>query len=356
MKIQEESLERPNDFQNDLRYITNDFFLKSKYLWNFKALKISGIIELHQFYNEFENQEKEITEHPIFVNPKLEFDWKPNRRNRIFIASSYTTSNSGILNLANNYYLNGFRSFSRGTNDFNQVGSWRHQLNYELGNLGNRFFASAGASYQKENDYFSTNTQITSNYSLSEAIIIDNRELFSASSNLDYYFKSIKNNFKINTAYSSSRFENIVNNSDVREVRTETFVYGMKLRSGFSKVFNYHVGSEWTHFTVRTEQNNSFVNNLSFLDLTFVPVERFTIDLKNEYYNFGNLQSNKDFYFLDITSQYSVKNNKWSFSLDARNLLNTRQFQNFNVTDISTSTRSYRLLPRIVLLKCEYRF
>ncbi|MFO7743945.1 MAG: TonB-dependent receptor, partial [Psychroflexus sp.] len=71
---------------------------------------------------------------------------------------------------------------------------------------------------------------------------------------------------------------------------------------------------------------------------------------------FGNLESNRDYYFSDLTAMYKSKNKKLNLSLSAKNLFNTQTFRNFNITDISTSTISYRLLPRIILLNVDFKF
>ena len=53
---------------------------------------------------------------------------------------------------------------------------------------------------------------------------------------------------------------------------------------------------------------------------------------------------------------YKLIENKLTLGLTSKNLFNTKRFRNFSVSDIGTSTTEYRLLPRFVLLKLEYRF
>lgn len=347
----------PEGFQNDLKYVTNDFYLKSKYLVGFEKVQIIGMLDFHHIMNSLETDTGKDVENPFFINPKLKMRWSIDADMKIASSVSYTTTNSKVLNVTNNFYLNSYRSFYKGLGDFNQLGAWRYELNYELGEFGDPFFLTTDISYEKQQNYFSTSTQIEPNYSLSESIIIDDRNLFTATSNIDYYFKSIKNNLKFGFTYSISDFENIVNNSELRKIRNENLRYGINLRSGFRGLFNYHFGTEWTRNLVSNPNgSNGYTNNLSFLDLTFIFGNRWNMDIKNEYYKFGNLDTNRNFFLMDIISKYVLKKNKWSIFLDARNLLNTRQFRNFNVTDISTSKTSYKLLPRILLLKIEYQF
>ena len=85
--------------------------------------------------------------------------------------------------------------------------------------------------------------------------------------------------------------------------------------------------------------------------------EKFNFDIKTEQYYFGNLdKSNNKYYFLDTEARYVVKKNKLTFSLNGNNLLNTKTFRNYNISDIDISKTEYRLQNRYVLLKMELRF
>ena len=48
--------------------------------------------------------------------------------------------------------------------------------------------------------------------------------------------------------------------------------------------------------------------------------------------------------------------NKLSFTILANNIFNTKTFKNYLVDDVSISKSEYRLLPRYILLKIEFRF
>jgi len=161
----------------------------------------------------------------------------------------------------------------------------------------------------------------------------------------------------LNLAYSKSNYKNIINNSDLREVKSTNYNYGVELRSGFKGIFNYHIGAKWTTNKIETTIKNSFTDNLSFLDLSFVFNDKFNIQFQTERYFFGNLdKNNKTYYFLDFNARYTIKKNKLTLALSGKNLFNTKTFRNFSISDIGTSTTEYKLLSRFVLLKLEYRF
>ena len=349
-------LEQPNGYQNETNYQVNDLYLKSKYRLKIKDFGIIGKLDVHQLFNRLENNNVSSQQNPFFINPSLGFDWKINDKNKISSTYSYNTTNAKVLDVFSDFVLTGFRSFSKGTGDFNQLEASSVVFNYQLGNWSDRFFANTFILYNKNHDFFSTNTSIQQNFTQSEIILIEDREFLNVNSKLDYYFKFMSSNLKVDLGYSQSEFKNIVNNSNLRQVTSNNYNYGLELRSGFSGIFNYHIGTKWTTTEIETTINNSFTNNVSFLDLSFVFDKKLDFQIQSERYYFGNLQSDNTYYFLDFDARYKLIENKLTLGLSDKNLFNTKRFRNFSISDIGTSTTQYRLLPRFVLLKLEYRF
>ena len=188
-------------------------------------------------------------------------------------------------------------------------------------------------------------------------LVIKDREMLSFNANIDRYFKVISSNLKINLGYTKSNYKNIVNNSGLREVKANNYNYGFELRSGFLGKFNYHIGTKWETYQIKTTIDNSYTNNVSFLDLSYVFNDRFNIDFQTERYYFGNVDNdNNTYYFADLEARYKFKENKLIFSLSGKNLFNTESFKTFTMDDISSTTTEYRFLPRLILLKVEFRF
>ncbi|WP_394330372.1 outer membrane beta-barrel protein [Nitritalea halalkaliphila] len=88
----------------------------------------------------------------------------------------------------------------------------------------------------------------------------------------------------------------------------------------------------------------------------FCVQQKFDVQVQSERYYFGNLPNDNTYYFLDFDTRYKLIENKLSLGLTGKNLFNTERFRSFSISDIGTSTTEYRLLPRFVLLKLEYRF
>ncbi len=349
-------LETRTDYQNITTYSVNNLYFKSKYRIKLSDVAITGKLDFHQLFNQLEQNNK-TEQQPFFINPTIGLDWKINDKNRIRTSYSYNTTNAKVLDVYNNFVLTDFRSFSKGTGTFNQLNASTVLLNYQLGNWSDEFFANASIIYSKNFDFFSTNSFITQNYSEVEKIIIKDREMLSINTNADRYFKSLSSNLKLILGYSISNYKNVINNSELREVKSINYNYGFEVRSVFKGSFNYNIGSKWTVNEIKTIINNSFTNNETFLDFLFDINNNFSFQIQNERYFFGNIDTeNSTYYFSDIEARYTLKENKLSFSLSGKNLFNTDTFSTYSINDISTSITEYRLLPRYVLLKMEYRF
>ncbi|MDC1161914.1 TonB-dependent receptor [Tenacibaculum sp.] len=348
--------ELPSGYQNSVTYFSNDLYLKTKYLLKLNQFSITGSLELHQLSNKL-SQHTVKKEHPFFTNPKVSLEWNINKKNKIKTSYSYNTTNAKIIDLYNNYVLTGFRSFSKGIGNFNQLNASSTIFNYQFGNWSNNFFANVFVFYNKQHDFYSTNSTIKQNYSQLNKILIKGKELLSISSSIDRYLKFISCNLKLNMGFSNSNYKNIVNNSDLRELTSSNYDYGFEIRSGFSGFFNYHFGSKWTTTNIKSGFSNSFSNNTSFIDLLFIPSNKLNFDIQAERYSFGNLNNHKSsYYFADFNAKYLFKENKLSVSLIAKNLFNTKNFKESSISDIGSSTTTYKLLPRYFLLKLEYRF
>jgi len=348
-------LEQPDGYQNRTSYQVNDLYFKTKYRFKIKNFGLVGKLDFHQLFNQFENNNPS-NQNPFFINPSIGVDWKINNKNKVFYSYLYNNTNAKTLDVYSDFVLTGFRSFSKGTGNFNQLQASSIIFNYQLGNWSDRFFANTFILYSKNHDFFSTNTLIEQNYTQTEKIVIEDREFISVNSKFDYFFKSISSNLKLDLSYSNSEFKNIVNVSDLRTIISKNYKYGVEISSGFNGVFNYHIGTKWTTSQVTTTLPNSFTSNLSFLDLSFVFNNKFDVQIQSERYFFGNLQTDNSYYFLDLNARYQLIKDKLTLGLTGKNLFNTEKFRDFSISDIGSTTTEYRLLPRFALIKIEYRF
>ena len=351
------TLDLAEAYQNNLEYTTNDLYFKTKYSWKTKGLRLTGWLNIHQLINKMKVNSVTENESPFFINPKIGFDWSLNDKNSFRAVYSFTTTNAGVLDVYDNFALTGSRSFTKGTGNFIQLDASNIFFSYQLGNLSDKFFVNSVLVHLRNHDFLSSNTILSQNFDLAQRLIIKDRDLLNFSTNIDYYIRSISSNVKLDLSFSKSNFKNIVNNSEFREISSELYNYGLQIRSGFKGKLNFHTGTKWTKNSITTIATNTFTDNVSYLDLTYITGDKLNFELETERYFFGNLDKpNNTYYFLDFNVHCKLLPNKLQLGVSGNNMFNTRTYRTFSLSDVGNYVTEFRLLPRFILLKVKYRF
>lgn len=351
------SINAPENYSNKVSYTSADAYFKSRYNYVHGKLGIGGNLELHQLFSSLEIGKKQQNEVPFFVNPSVFLLWEINQKNKISSSYAYNTTTAKILDVYDGFVLTSYRSFEKGTGEINQLQSNSVFFSYKLGDWDSKFSLNTYVNYYQNHDFYSTNSIVQPNYTQIEKIIIKDRSMLNINTDLSFLFNSISSIVKLDLNYSESNYKNIVNGSDLREVHSQTIVLGPELKSNFKGFFNYNFGSKWTMTEFKTSTINKNTDNITFLDFLFVINKKLNAQIQTERYYFGNLaKENSKYYFLDLNANYLVKNNKLSFSLAGRNLFNTKTFRQSFISDIVTSKTEYRILPRYIILKMDFRF
>ena len=346
---------RPEGYQNDINYLTNDTYLNWKYFKTMGKKTLTADLDAHQLYNRIGDPENTESQNPFFINPSLSLGWAPGQKHKLSGTFSYNTTNADILDVYDNWALTGFRSFTKNTGVFNQLNASTAMGNYQYGSWNDSFFVNALVIYSKSHDFFAGNSVIQQRSSQTERVLFKDRDILSVSGNVDRFINVIASNLKVSLTYSGTDYKNVVNGV-MRNVDSQSRSLGIELRSAFAGPFNCHIGSQWISQVVTTSIENQFTNHVAFLDLLFKISNKSTFEVQSERYLFDDTGTDDAYYFLDVEWKYSIKPNKFAISFSGNNLLNTNQFTVASITDISAVTTEYNLLPRYVLLKAEYRF
>lgn len=140
-------------------------------------------------------------------------------------------------------------------------------------------------------DFFtSTNFHfLFQNYSISEQIILSDKNSLFSNVSVDYYLKFMKTNMKIKENFSQSSYQNYVNASDIRSIVSSNYGYGIEFRSGYIGMMNFHIGTKWDEVQFETENIYNYVNNRSFANINFRFNAKILATLRIERYYFGYL-------------------------------------------------------------------
>src|SRR5699024_9265449 len=166
----------------------------------------------------------------------------------------------------------------------------------------------------------------------------------------------VSSDLKLTLQYSRSESKNSVNSNKLRPVVSDNFNYGLSFSTSFEGSFNFGIGSTWTTHKMKTNRENTFTDYESFVNLFFKFNTDLNAKLRLKRYHFGRLEQHKNYYFANLQVNYNVFKNKLSVGIIGNNLLNEKKFRNFHISDVSTITTAYKLLPRQLLLTAKYKF
>lgn len=141
-------------------------------------------------------------------------NWDINNKNKIQAHYQYSWQTSELMDLYSNTIHTGFRNFSKGYDDFvkfgNQNATLGYTLGYTLGGWTDRYFVSAMIGYSYAERYFSSQSILSQNYSVSEPVVLSDRNSLFTNVSADYYLKFMKTNVKIKGNFSQSNYQTFV--------------------------------------------------------------------------------------------------------------------------------------------------
>lgn len=350
------TLNTPSGYQNNTKFTTNTAFVNGSYAITTSNFTFTPKIDLLNINNAVNTATLSKNNNLTLINPQIGVKWEINKTNRLLAQYSYNTTNNKLYDVYDNYLLTDYRSFSKGVGQIDPLSTSTYSLSYILGNYLDRFFANTFVTYTNYADYYANKIFVTQNYSLADRILLHGKKSLNMHSDVNLFVDKLLSNFKLSLGYNTNEYQDIVNTANFRNVKTNNYFLGAEVRSSFKGIFNFNTGWKYNKNTFITTVKVSADNSYYFFDALFNINKKLNFQASEELYHFGGLTGKTDYHFLDITGGYNMINSKLSFSLTGKNLLNTKNFASYSVTDISSSTVSYRLLPRYAMLKATYMF
>lgn len=343
-------------YSNYLNYNVGDIYAGIKYSYKFGKAIIFTDSEIHQLLNFKKTVEYSNHQYPIYINPKVGFNWIINENNKVTSHYSYNKKNSGIDDIYENYLLTDYNTFSKGAKSFNQLESSTFLTNFTTGNFSSLVFANINFLYLKYFNFFASNYILQKNYTQIEKIKVKNKMLFSFSSDLSFALKKIKNNLKVDVGFSASTYKNQVNSGPIINFKADSYNWGMELHSVFDGFFNYEIGANWAISKIKSTETKLTADNASFAKVTAKISDKINLAIRSELYRFSFEHKKMQYSFVDFNANYIIKKNKINIGISGKNLTNTLKYVSQSISDIVIYSRSYHLRPRMLIFNTEFNF
>lgn len=172
----------------------------------------------------------------------------------------------------------------------------------------------------------------------------------------DKYVTFLDSVIKLNANYSSINSQNIVNNSEVRDILNHSIVNEFVYRTVFNSPINFE--NKITHHLSVISVDRVRNNSLNSINNSFKVFSKFakkiSLNVSLDYFR-PNLREKTAFKFVDITLTYKYSKTS-EVALISRNVFNQSSLTVNNVTDYSASSIQTNILPRQLMLFLSYSF
>ena len=294
----------------------------------------------------------------FMVYPQLTVNYYFNRKSNLY--ATYTLSNqvpearyvfSGIM-------LIDYRSLINNDFSFNLFNNHSYNLGYRINDFYNlfQFNVYSNYNYSKFGYLVEFNVDEDINFSTSIVEAVDN-ENFQIGFRLEKYLHFLRTTFNLNSNYNITKYQNLINDSELRNNTGRNLLVEFKARTGFKGSINFENQFFLNNNVFETDLGNlneftSFRNDFS---IKYVK-KRFQLTIDSQYFK-PDLKSNISGYlFFDASLRLSSKNKKIEYMLKANNLLNQKTFRNIISSDLSESSFEHNLQERFALFSIGFRF
>jgi hypothetical protein len=346
----------PDSLSNKLNYLTHTGTLGLKYHQNFNDyFGINGSLRfsvINSGATTLTNKFKTF----FCATPTFSLDLYPtgNRTHYLSGIFSYTMHPPEIADVFEGYIEQMSHSFYRGGANILETLKSTSLMGLYNYISNKRTSWGASVSYIIYHDFYGVDAIVKQNYTFSEKVLMHNNQTVFCRLYGDIFLDFMKSNLNLELDYTYSYSENIVNENK-RNIKSNGFFYKAEIRSAFTIFFNFHIGTHWNTYQIKSDGTFFNYKNFSFLDLHFL-YKDFSASIKTERYGAsGEGYPEKGVYFMDITSKYKLPKYGLTISLSALNIFNNKLFVTTNVNDLFFAQASYRINPLMVLIGVEFK-
>jgi hypothetical protein len=310
-------------------------------------------IKLNDYVNEISTKKNN-----LILVPDIKFIYKLSSKSSVIAGYNYNQTTPNERNMYGGFVQVNYRVFQNNEISLDFLKTHNLKLMFNYNDFLNLTRIQAFLNYNNSSNAYFNKSEINATISSLTYFLSkkpsDNYNIFLFG---EKYFHFMKTTVQLNSNFDISKYYNIVNNSDLREVETKTLNLELKLRTGFKSALNLETKSIYTYNSFN--QKNSPENYFSSLNqnLKIIYDNKKNI-VASTHFNFlsSDLSVNKNYYFIDAEVTFTPKNSKIEYSLVGRNLSNTKTFEMINISDYSKTVSTERLINRYIMAVVSFKF
>jgi len=350
-----------NNGSNKLTYSKKSFYQLGNYSFKYKDFRFTPSYAINYLLQEINNIENNRIQNKnnLILEPSFKISYNITNGSNIIGRIGYNQHAITEKYLFENKILTNNRLTIKNIPNLELQKSFNYGISYNNNDLYNQLQINFGVNFNKTSGNYFSNSLITENTSqITYFYLPQNNNSMNINFLIAKYIPFIESTIKLSSNYSISNYKNIINNSILRNNKSQFINSKLYIRTAFDGFINFENSINITN-NIFKNSNNPILNNKS-LNNTFKillkPTQKWHLQLSSNYYlpnfnkNFG------EYNFLDASAKYRPKNKKFDFSLTLKNLLNKTNFKQIYTTDYSESINSTNILPRYIILNMSFNF
>ncbi len=346
---------------NNLKHSKHSAYHLGAYHLNVGKWKFSPSYSLSYLNQERDNRENgtKNNQNDFIFEPSLNIRYRLNSVSFLSAKTGYNKTSNVERYLSLNQILINNRTTISNTPSLELQESINYSIFYFNNDLYNQLQINAGINYQKSTGNFFRNSIINENTTQINYFFLPQNN-----SNLNFnfliakYIPFLESTIKLSSNYSISEYKNIVNNSELRNNKSQFLNTKIFIKTAFDGFLNFENTINLSKSISENENSNQFVNeslNNTF-KIILKPNKKWFVLLSSDYFLPNRINKTENYLFLDASIRYRPKNKNFEFNFVAKNLLNEDNFEQIQTSDFSTNIYSTNILPRYYLLNLTYNF
>ena len=344
---------------NQMSYSAKSLYLFPKASITFKRgnLKLGVNIQHNTLIYQDKTNELDIDKTDFILSPNLSFTYGFSKKLSANMTYSYNELLPEEDKLYSNIIQTNFRSFSSNIVNLRYIKTNQLGTKFKYYDFFKRTTIAIEGNYLfNKGNYF--------NQSIINQNLTVNSNFYNPASNKNYnvlisyerYFHFIRSTLKLGTSYAIMLDKNIVNNSELRDLKNKNLQFSLTIRSGLKSNFNFE---NISNFERNDFEVHHQTNKITSIHNQFKSIYKLSKNLHSNTilsFIFPDVTNAINYTFLDTELVYRPQDKNIQIAIIGKNLTNNKKFETVSINDYSKSTLSYSLIERYALLEVSLSF
>ncbi|MEO8173400.1 MAG: hypothetical protein ABI581_09965 [Sediminibacterium sp.] len=354
-----------DSFINRLNWTRSRAYVQAEYTYNKEPLTITGTMPLTYQYTKYTGRLVSNRLNVPLFTPKVYIRYMTGKEAYIGVNYTYGDTYGGISQVYDSYVMKGYRNFSSNGVLLNESRSHSISASYTFKNTLKLFFFSAGIGYSKNESNTMNDTRLSSVLQQSRLIpFVNISESSGANASISKYIFPLMTTVSARVAWQRSQ-GNQLQNGDLLQTETDTYLYVASINSKFTSWLNMSYNGTYSTFESRpigiahtTRPASPKVERWQHeVSANFSISNDFYFRIGGDNYRYLILGTTKNNYtFVDAAFTYKLNKLKTDIELSLTNLANIDTYGTASLSNNSIVESSYRIRPRMAMVKFYFRF